>query len=227
MPMFPQPSHAFQSKTSSTSISLPNGVKFSTKTRRGAPLPMTTVADAVLDLPPFEYVNPHIQYTATPEQAAEEAARGKRIIQFEVHSADRWVGREEQSYAYPPLSEYQRRLRMGVPNDGVRCHFTRPWNDMVTERICSIPMVPGADHRALPEKLRPWCLSDPKSAAARHNFWPGLFGRLDLQGAFQTALTEVHPNSKQGVSMFPSFPCEAITIHPASRPILSSHKQFC
>jgi DNA (cytosine-5)-methyltransferase 1 len=199
MPMFPQPTHVFQSKTASTSINLPNGVKFSTKIRRGAPLPMTTVADAVLDLPPFEYVNPHIQYPASPEQASEEAARGKQILQFKVHSGDRWVGKEKQSYAYPPLSEYQRRLRSGVPNDGVRCHFTRPWNDMVTERICSIPMVPGADHRALPEKLRPWCLSDPKSAAARHNFWPGLFGRLDLQGAFQTALTEVHPNNKQGV----------------------------
>ncbi|KAH0558938.1 hypothetical protein GP486_004436 [Trichoglossum hirsutum] len=204
MPMFPQPTHTFQSKTASTSINLPNGVKFSTKTRRGAPLPMTTVADAVLDLPPFEYVNPHIQYSATPEQAAEEAARGKRILQFKVHSADRWVGREKQSYAYPPLSEYQRRLRKGVPNDGVRCHFTRPWSDMITERICSIPMVPGVDHRALPEKLRPWCLSDPKSAAARHNFWPGLFGRLDLQGSFQTALTEVHPNNKQGRVLHPT-----------------------
>ncbi|KAH0545257.1 hypothetical protein FGG08_000711 [Glutinoglossum americanum] len=204
MPMFPQPTHTFQSKTSSTSINLPNGVKFSTKTRRGAPLPMTTVADAVLDLPPFEYVNPHIQYPATPEQATEETARRKRIVQFKVRSSDRWVGREEQSYAYPPLSEYQRMLRKGVSNDGVRCHFTRPWNDMVTERICSIPMVPGVDHRALPEKLRPWCLSDPKSAAARHNFWPGLFGRLDLQGAFQTALTEVHPNNKQGRVLHPT-----------------------
>ncbi|KAI9769140.1 MAG: hypothetical protein M1840_004491 [Geoglossum simile] len=204
MPMFPQPTHVFQSKTASTSINLPNGVKFSTKTRRGAPFPMTTVADAVLDLPPFEYVNPHIQYPATPEEAGEEAARGKGILQFKVRSSDRWVGKEKQSYAYPPLSEYQRRLRKGVSNDGVRCHFTRPWNDMVTERICSIPMVPGVDHRALPEKLRPWCLSDPKSAAARHNFWPGLFGRLDLQGAFQTALTEVHPNNKQGRVLHPT-----------------------
>jgi DNA (cytosine-5)-methyltransferase 1 len=200
MPNYPQPSHLFTAKQrATTSITLPNGVKFTTKTRRSAPLPMTTVADAVTDLPAFEYVNPHIEYPATPEQEAEEAARAKRITQFKVRPQNLWIGKEKDSYVHPPLSEYQRRLRKDVPIDGVRCHFTRTWNDMLTERICSIPLVAGADHRDLPEKLRPWCLSHPDSAAERHHFWPGLFGRLDLRGAFETALTEVHPNNKQGV----------------------------
>lgn len=51
----------------------------------------------------------------------------------------------------------------------------------------------------LPEKLKPWCLSDPNSAASRHNGWKGLFGRLDFDGHFLTALTDINPMGKTGV----------------------------
>jgi DNA (cytosine-5)-methyltransferase 1 len=52
----------------------------------------------------------------------------------------------------------------------------------------------------LPEKLKPWCLSDPNSAASRHNGWKGLFGRLDFESNFVTALTDINPMGKTGVS---------------------------
>ena len=52
----------------------------------------------------------------------------------------------------------------------------------------------------LPEKLRPWCLSNPNSAASRHGGWKGLYGRLDFNKHFSTALTDVNPMGKTGVS---------------------------
>jgi len=86
---------------------------------------------------------------------------------------------------------------------------------------------PFYDHRDLPKELSPWCLSDPNSrgqliirttavdvlfvtqvvtntvAAAAHRGWPGLYGRLDYQSYFQTALTEVCPMGKQGKVLHP------------------------
>jgi DNA (cytosine-5)-methyltransferase 1 len=56
---------------------------------------------------------------------------------------------------------------------------------------------------ALPEKLKPWCLSHKDSAASKHNGWKGLFGRLDNNGHFLTALTDIQPMGKQGVCIEP------------------------
>jgi DNA (cytosine-5)-methyltransferase 1 len=207
MPLYPQPSHLFNSKTASTTISLSTGVKIDTIIRRGAPHAMTTVADAISDLPAFEYRNPRIIIPASPSTIAEEAERSAVVTSYEVPKQRKgdivtnWVGKDLQTYPHPPLSEYQRRAREGVGNDQLTCHITRPWGDSMVERICSIPMAAGADHRQLPRKLKPWCLSDPKSAAVRNNYFPGLYGRLGWNDAFQTALTQVHPNGKQGVSL--------------------------
>lgn len=55
-------------------------------------------------------------------------------------------------------------------------------------------------NEGLPQELIPWALDRRNPAAERHKFWPGLFGRLDYNEQFQTAVTEVNPLSKQGVS---------------------------
>ncbi len=64
------------------------------------------------------------------------------------------VGNNHQSYASRPLSKFQRKVRAGVPKDGLLNHVTIHYIPETVERVCSIPMVPGADHRDMPKKLR-------------------------------------------------------------------------
>lgn len=52
----------------------------------------------------------------------------------------------------------------------------------------------------MPKELVPWALSRDNPAAKRHKYWPGLYGRLDYNQQFETAVTELNPMSKQGVS---------------------------
>ncbi|KAG0055601.1 DNA (cytosine-5)-methyltransferase 1 [Gryganskiella cystojenkinii] len=83
-------------------------------------------------------------------------------------------------------------------------HYSRSFNDENVERVCRVAMIAEADHHSLPARLRPWCLSDKNSAASRHNGWKGLFGRLDFEGFFQTAVTEMQPMGKQGKVIHPN-----------------------
>ncbi|OLL21656.1 DNA (cytosine-5)-methyltransferase 1 [Neolecta irregularis DAH-3] len=199
IPRWPQPSHCFP-KQGSLNITLPDGFSFSAVKRRSghAPHALVTIGDAILDLPGFEYANPHKVCSITDEEQAENRPYRK----INVSTAGVQVGELEQDYAYPPLSEYQRWIRK--KSTQLTCHFTRPFNEITVERICRIPMIAGADHSSLPDPLKPWCLSDPNSAAARHNGWKGLFGRLDLDSHFQTALTDIQPMGKQGSVIHPT-----------------------
>ncbi|KAJ1923174.1 hypothetical protein EC988_010437, partial [Linderina pennispora] len=52
--------------------------------------------------------------------------------------------------------------------------------------------------------LKPWCLSNKDSAAARHGGWKGLYGRLDPDGLFGTQLTELSPMGKSGTVILPN-----------------------
>ncbi|KAF9200850.1 hypothetical protein BGZ49_008924 [Haplosporangium sp. Z 27] len=106
-------------------------------------------------------------------------------------------------YSSRPQSEYQRRMRARA-GKVVMNHVVRTFNDMNLERICRVAMWPEADHRSLPELLKPWCLSSPDSAASRNKGWAGLFGRLDFEGQFQTAVTEMQPMGKQGKVVHPN-----------------------
>ncbi|KAF9171621.1 DNA (cytosine-5)-methyltransferase 1 [Mortierella sp. AD010] len=106
-------------------------------------------------------------------------------------------------YSSRPQSEYQRRMRART-GKAVMNHVVRTFNDMNLERICRVAMRPEADHRSLPKLLKPWCLSSPDSAASRNNDWAGLFGRLDFEGQFQTAVTGMQPMGKQGKVIHPN-----------------------
>jgi DNA (cytosine-5)-methyltransferase 1 len=46
-------------------------------------------------------------------------------------------------------------------------------------------------------------LNHKDSAAARHNMWKGLYGRLDTNEYFRTALTDICPMGKQGTVLHP------------------------
>ncbi|KAF9107387.1 hypothetical protein BGX27_008769 [Mortierella sp. AM989] len=102
-----------------------------------------------------------------------------------------------------PQSEYQRRMRARAGKT-VMNHVVRAFNSKNIERICRVAMRPEADHRSLPELLKPRCLSSPKSAVSRNKGWIGLFGRLNYEGQFQTAVTEMQPMGKQGKVIHPN-----------------------
>ncbi|KAJ3081819.1 hypothetical protein HK102_002107 [Quaeritorhiza haematococci] len=221
---FPQPTHCF-GKQGSLTIQLPNK-KTNNPIKRSngsAPYPPITVWDAISDLPAFEYVNPHQTYPPTPDSPQKKFPTGwndginDEIVRLPVPTntggnrpgAKTWVGEMRQEYQSEPLSEFQRLRRVGSDNLLVN-HVTKAFNTITVERIVNVEMEPGADHRSLPEKLKPWCLSHPNSAAGRHGGWKGLFGRLDYTGHFLTALTDVAPMGKQGT-----------VIHPTQRRVLS------
>ncbi|CAB5396345.1 unnamed protein product [Rhizophagus irregularis] len=163
----------------SINVLLPDGTSFTYNHRTNgyAPYPAVSVREAINDLPEFEFVNPHQVYPAEKED--KELQRPFRQIEVPERG---WVGDMETEYGSEPLSEYQRQSR----KDWCTCvqSHCRVFNKLTIERIVRIAMFPGADHSSLPEKLKPWCLSDPNSAASRHNGWKGLFGRLDFEGHF-------------------------------------------
>ena len=155
-------------------------------------------------------MNPSKVYLAQDEDPSIEG-----IMKLTVFKNEH-VGKQRQSYVSEPLTEYQRLLR--IDSTELFNHVTRPFDELNVERIVRVAMEPGADHHSnsfflktllivigLPEKLKPWCLHDPASASSRHGGWKGLFGRLDYFNHFQTALTDMQPMGKQGVSFFNSF----------------------
>ncbi|KAJ9073953.1 hypothetical protein DSO57_1011171 [Entomophthora muscae] len=199
LPDYPQPTHCFN-RSGSVSLALPNGGNYvsSDRSNNCAPHPPVTIYEAIADLEGFEYRNPCRVY---PNDSSADDSGIQRYPRLPVggHS---YVGKMKADYVQPPFSEFQRIMR----KDASLCHnhVTRPFNDITIERICCVHMTPGSDHSSLPEKLKPWCLSHKDSAAARHNGWKGLFGRLDYKGHFLTALTDIQPMGKQGTVLHPS-----------------------
>ncbi|CAG8512544.1 12197_t:CDS:10 [Ambispora leptoticha] len=198
LPDFPQPSTCFAQR-GSISIPLPDGGSFhyNLRTNGFAPHRGITVGEAINDLPEFEYVNPHEVYPATEEEKNEKP-KWKQLRVPKVGC----VGEAEREYESEPLSEFQRQCRKKAKK--LYNHVTRTFLSLNVERIYRVPLIPGADHHDLPERLKPWCLSDPNSAASRHNGWKGLFGRLDFNGHFSTALTDVNPMGKTGTVLHPN-----------------------
>ncbi|KAJ1981436.1 hypothetical protein H4R33_005251 [Dimargaris cristalligena] len=139
--------------------------------------------------------------TAPLRPSSTLAPINRPILQWVVPKGG-YVGIMDQPFQCPPLTQYQRERRYRA--ERLHNHVTRVFNDLTVERICRIPMVPGADHSGLPDKLKPWCLSAPESAAERHNGWKGLFGRLDFKGHFSTALTDIQPMGKAGTVIHPT-----------------------
>ena len=198
LPDFPQPSTLFPLVKSIT-VKLPHrpgekeAVAVTAMLRHAVPHAQVTVGDAISDLPTFEYQpDPKFVVTNSKEaRASKQRAQGK------------FVGEEKQPYMSAPKSDYQRLLRLCGAKD-VYQHYTKCFHNLNVERICHVPKHPGADHRDLPEALRPWCLSDKASAASRHGDWKGLYGRLDMNGHFLTALTDVSPMGKAGTVLHPN-----------------------
>lgn len=192
LPAFPQPTNVVK-----------NSRQYSLswhRTRRAAPLPTCTVGQAITDLPAFDWVNPHRVIPESKEQRSEREERSKTITQYEC-DANSFAGRDHQSYASHPLSEYQRKLGAGVRKDELFNHVTKVWDQrrtMVSEQASNVPLRPGADHRDLPRALTHWGSTSPDSAASRHGNYPGRIGRLDMEDISGTCTTKMDPNGKNG-----------------------------
>lgn len=212
LPQFPQPTHTFP-KPGSLSMLLPNvGVRLEPVTARSAPHRYISVSEAISDLPAFEYDE--------PEEPKDERSRSG------PHK-DKWIGSEVREYDAEPESDFQKAMRRRTKDKKLYNHVTKTFTEMNVKRICNVPKRPAVgepypdnppfyDHRDLPPSLSPWCLSNPNSKAAKHRMWPGLYGRLDYQGYFQTALTEVCPMGKQGKVLHP-YQSRVITVREHAR----------
>jgi DNA (cytosine-5)-methyltransferase 1 len=79
-------------------------------------------------------------------------------------------------------------------------HVTMDFGDLTTECVANVPLRPDADHRDMPLVLRQTrkttCPSNENAARNRH--YAGMMGRLDIDGAFATCMTTMHPLSKNG-----------------------------
>ncbi|KAJ2869324.1 hypothetical protein GGI22_000329 [Coemansia erecta] len=219
LPGVPQPVTTF-GKSNQTQIRFPDGTCYAplAHLNGNAPHHAITVKDAIGDLPKFEYVNPAEIYPdpdidrRNPDWPQYIAVGGARTnIPGDYDGKRGYVGHMEMQYSTQPLSEFQRLRRrkqqICMPGSTDDCeglvdvlynHVCRKFNAINVERVCRVELEPGKDHSSLPEALKPWCLSSKDSAASRHNGWKGLYGRVDPDGFFGTALTDMSPMGKSG-----------------------------
>jgi DNA-cytosine methyltransferase len=171
--------------------------------RRSAPQNIVTIGDAISDLPAFDWINPHGDYPICSQIEQEE--RRNRIEQYEIKKELGFVGRNEQSYASQPLSEFQRSMRNGVALTGLTNHVNEILNPEDIRRVCAVPLLPGCDHRDIPdENIKQGCLRKSNKSAVRPNYYDGRFGRLDMEDIFRTCVTTLHPLSKPGAVLHPT-----------------------
>ncbi|KAJ7578378.1 S-adenosyl-L-methionine-dependent methyltransferase [Mycena floridula] len=201
IPEFPIPTHAYPAheyKLGSEGIILPSVTRSRTDSHhKFAPLPAVTVNDAIGDLPPFEWRNPH---------KIIEAPRIKPHFTIPQFNAVRdgpgpMPGFPDGcAYGMEPQNAFQRRVREET-DDFVTAHFTARHAANIVEATCTVVK----DHNDLPEALKPKC-ARLGMRQAKHKF----FGRLDGDNVFRTAMTTASPHSKG-----------SCVIHPTQRRIVS------
>ncbi|KAJ2826728.1 hypothetical protein FBU31_003364 [Coemansia sp. 'formosensis'] len=219
LPGVPRPITTF-GKSNQTNINFPDGTIYAPHAHfnGNAPHHAISVDDAISDLPKYEFVNPEDVYP-DPEAAHRPSDwpqyiavnKQRTTVPGDLDGSCTYVGQMKMAYTSPPKSEFQRLRRrkeqVCIPGleqhsdeliDTLYNHVSRKFNSLNVERVCRVKLEPGMDHHSLPEKLQPWCLTAKESAASRHNGWKGLFGRLDPNGYFGTALTELQPMGKSG-----------------------------
>ncbi|KIO24073.1 hypothetical protein M407DRAFT_26509 [Tulasnella calospora MUT 4182] len=174
----------------------------------GAPHNPLTVRDAIEDLPAFDWKAPQEREEEESENL-EERQPDVAVLTCEDASGEesKATALEEQGqpdvYRSHPQNDYQLRLRRSHDDTPVE-HITRYFGPLNVERIRLIGRGPGADHRQLPYALQLPGLNDPSNVAAkRANYFPGLYGRVQWDGLFQTVVTQLKPGNKQGRCLHP------------------------
>lgn len=184
LPLYPQPTHICKG------LSIPTDTFVIGKT---APHNPVTVGDAISDLPAFEW-----KITEPGCSRQPLLQRGSRIPMVAVHkNKDGAIGDNNQTYAYGPITDFQREIRRHVAGDIVKNHFTRYWGLVKMTRISRIPMKPGANHNDLDTKHDVKHLRKGH-AAAKKKYYPFHYYRLDYNEHFQTCLTNIEPSGQNG-----------------------------
>ncbi|TFY55316.1 hypothetical protein EVG20_g9367 [Dentipellis fragilis] len=208
-------------------------------TERGtAPFQAVTVDSAISDLPRFHWKHPK-PFSQSGLNHVREVRRVSQAITLECDQSKPWVGIEGvPQYRTPPLTSFQHFCRQ-KPTPNIQ-HFTRTLKPLTVERVLNIPLVAGADYRDLRKELWEWQFSDPNSAIARGGFRPGLYGRIDKDGYFQTTVTNMEPTAKQSKVLNPychrtvtvrelarsqGFP-DHFVFHSENNSVLTMHRQI-
>ncbi|KAI0324519.1 S-adenosyl-L-methionine-dependent methyltransferase [Cubamyces sp. BRFM 1775] len=203
LPQLPQPSHDFPLKDG-LEIKFPNQTAIQPiLTLNGtAPCKFISVAEAIGDLPEFDWLNPQkiLQSQALP--TSRENARPA----FKCDITETFCGfkgpSEVVGYRYTkPHTSFQEKCRRKPTSD--LQHYTRTLPTPTVERVVNVPLLPGADYRQLNPHLWQWHTTNPNSAVARDGFRPGLYGRLDATQWFHTTVTNVDPSAKQSYVLHP------------------------
>ncbi|KAL4067750.1 hypothetical protein V8B97DRAFT_1915370 [Scleroderma yunnanense] len=181
---------------------------------RSAPRHFVTISEAIGDLwfirqPPFDWINPHEAIPISSKDKSMVKQREKDGIPS-FHALDSpsaesaWAGYvEPRKHHLEPLSRYQKWMRQnrdGRTNTSISYHYTRRFRENVLERVCTVPMKPGANHFDLPKILH---MGLAKGRKAEYKY-KNIYRRLDEGGLFATTLTNVLPNNKSGAVLHPS-----------------------
>lgn len=166
LPDFPAPTHFVPNWLSSPGV---KGVRprddaaqvLAYKDPEHAANPPVTILEALSDLPPFEYSDPHLVIPSTAP-----IPYGKKTgdtygdvddLRLGIRAFGQHAQQEDdgsQSYGQAPRSNYQ--LRMRNNNGGtVTQHYTSYRADLgLLEAICKVPLIPNMSFLDLPKELR-------------------------------------------------------------------------
>ncbi|KAI0354603.1 S-adenosyl-L-methionine-dependent methyltransferase [Trametes cingulata] len=201
LPQLPQPTHDFPQQDA-LQVKLPNGtvIKPILTANGTAPMKFISVAEAIGDLPEFDWKDPGKIIQAAPQRAD--------VLTLECDPAQKSCGLRgpcpsaSLSYRFEkPRTSFQAKCRAQATSD--LQHFTRALPADTVERVVKLPLEPEADYRKLDARLREWQNANPASALARDGFRRGLYGRLDKDKWFHTTVTNVEPTAKQSYVIHP------------------------
>ncbi|KDR81704.1 hypothetical protein GALMADRAFT_239835 [Galerina marginata CBS 339.88] len=227
LPEFPVPVYAFP--LPAYFVKLPTGGKLPPPTRSKnpidyhnfAPLRARTVYDAISDLPPFDWENPHYIISKTNRDRKEaRKRRDESCIPCFNAVAKEGDGKFKSLPGYPegvlypvaPHNQYQRWLRQGMDEDSkVTGQYTTRFSSKIVEATVNVPLEPLADHRSLPAILLP-NHAQPHARKKDRTF----YGRMDGNGYFKCAVTTLSPTLKNQWPVHPSQK-RIITVREAAR----------
>ncbi|KAI0039551.1 S-adenosyl-L-methionine-dependent methyltransferase [Auriscalpium vulgare] len=221
LPRFPLPTHCFEKQSNAK---LANGKQLYPVTRApfsgdimsAAALYAVTVEDAISDLPPFDWVNPHIvipRKRRDTDEENERAAAGIDAFEATKSHTGRFPGYPNGApYASEPRTLYQSWMRRDS-GQTVNDHYTGYYSHAVIERTVNVPLEPDADYRDLPQAL---ALGKKAAQGKGNSVIQGLYARTALKGFFRTATTTVRPNS-QGSSVLHPTQKRVLTVRECAR----------
>lgn len=218
LPQFPLPSHAFEGRLACPSLPTgghippPSRSKISGDYHQYAPLKPILVDDAIGDLPPFEWTNPHQVIPRTSSQKDKRRSLKTPIPQFDAVLLQGNKGTIFSNPGFPegvpymsgPQNRYQKWLRQGMVDEEsdteseVQDHFTSRFSAFLIEASVTVPLRPYADHKALPTELQP-----TYAMAGRKQWKHSFYGRMDGDGQFKCTMTRASPNLKNSWLLHP------------------------